>query len=176
MAKATKGKWYAAWATPWGPMGAVAGEKGLVRVELPHYALDDLRALLGWEHPNAVEDQAPFALLIERSRDYFGGKVADFSDVAVDLPGEGTFAGKVYRACRAIPTGRSMGYRDLSMEIGREDAARAVATALSKNPTPLVIPCHRVTYADGRPGGFSAAGGPDLKARMLDLERRAASA
>ena len=50
------------------------------------------------------------------------------------------------------------------------DAARAVATAMSKNPTPLIVPCHRVTYANGEPGGFSAAGGPALKQRMLALE------
>ena len=54
--------------------------------------------------------------------------------------------------------------------IDRPDSARAVATAMSKNALPLVVPCHRVVYADGRPGGFSAAGGPELKERMLRLE------
>ncbi|HUU59984.1 MAG TPA: MGMT family protein [Phycisphaerae bacterium] len=38
---------------------------------------------------------------------------------------------------------------------------------------PLIVPCHRVTYADGSPGGFSAPGGVELKQRMLRLESRA---
>ena len=59
----------------------------------------------------------------------------------------------------------------LARKIGREDAARAVATAMSKNPIPLVVPCHRVIYASGLPGGFSAEGGEALKVRMLELER-----
>jgi len=45
-----------------------------------------------------------------------------------------------------------------------------VAAALGKNPLPLVVPCHRVLYSDGRLGGFSAAGGVELKRRMLASE------
>jgi len=163
---------YDVWPTAWGPMGAVAGPKGLVRVVLPHYQFDDLLELLAWEHKGSVRDKRPFARLVELSRSYFGGKGADFGEVACDLPGESGFSGKVLRACRAIPYGRTTSYGRLAMEIGREDAARAVATALSKNKIPLVVPCHRVTYSDGRPGGFSAPGGAAMKQRMLELESR----
>jgi methylated-DNA-[protein]-cysteine S-methyltransferase len=38
------------------------------------------------------------------------------------------------------------------------------------NPVPLIIPCHRVLAAGGKIGGFSAPGGADSKARMLELE------
>jgi hypothetical protein len=37
---------------------------------------------------------------------------------------------------------------------------------------PLIIPCHRVILRDGKIGGFSAGGGPQLKKRMLELEAR----
>jgi methylated-DNA-[protein]-cysteine S-methyltransferase len=143
---------------------------GLCRIILPHYSPDDLAALLAWEHPGALRDDSAFEPLHRLCRDYFNGKSVDFSKVSYDLPEEKTFAGKVYRACRAIPYGETRSYRELSLQIGREDAARAVATALGKNSIPLVVPCHRVIYSDGRPGGFSAEGGVNLKRRMLAME------
>ncbi|MCJ7544145.1 MAG: methylated-DNA--[protein]-cysteine S-methyltransferase [Phycisphaerae bacterium] len=166
---------YAVWPTAWGPMGAAAGARGVCRVILPHYPTDHLRELLAWEFPGAVQDEAPFEELIALSRDYFNAKVADFSQVPCDLPPEGSFAGSVLRACRAIPYGQTRSYHVLAETVGRNDAARAVAAALGKNPTPLLVPCHRVTYADGRIGGFSAAGGEALKRRVLELERSVAA-
>jgi methylated-DNA-[protein]-cysteine S-methyltransferase len=41
---------------------------------------------------------------------------------------------------------------------------------MSKNPVPLIVPCHRVLATGGRIGGFSAPGGSAAKARMLALE------
>jgi methylated-DNA-[protein]-cysteine S-methyltransferase len=164
---------YGVWATAWGPMGAAGGAAGLRRVVLPHYMPDQLAELLAWEHPGAARDEKLFERLIQLTRDYFNGKAVDFGEVACDLPPAGSFAGMVLRACRTIPYGQTRSYSSLAEQIGRPDAARAVAAALGKNPIPLVVPCHRVTYADGRLGGFSAEGGVELKRRMLDLERRA---
>jgi O6-methylguanine-DNA--protein-cysteine methyltransferase len=42
---------------------------------------------------------------------------------------------------------------------------------MSKNPAPLIIPCHRVVRSDGSPGGFSGPAGPTLKRKMLELEK-----
>jgi methylated-DNA-[protein]-cysteine S-methyltransferase len=169
--KKSKGpQWYTVFPTPWGPMGAVAGQAGVCRVVLPHYQADDLANLLAWEHAGATRDDNRFAALIDACRDYFKGLAVDFADVSVDLPSEGTFAGKVYRACKAIPFGKTQSYLDLAKTIGRDDAARAVATMMSKNPTPLVIPCHRVIYSNGQPGGFSAGGGEAMKLRLLQHE------
>ncbi len=159
-----------AWPTAWGPMGAVANERGICGVVLPHYQRDDLQALLAWEHPNAAPSEEPFAELIELSRAYFNANPVDFSPIRCDLPAPGSFTGMVLRAAREIPYGRTVSYSGLAKRIERPDAARAVATCMSQNPTPLVVPCHRVTYASGRPGGFSAPGGEAQKQRMLALE------
>jgi methylated-DNA-[protein]-cysteine S-methyltransferase len=167
---------FAVWPTAWGRMGAVAGERGIRRVVLPHYLPDELVDLLAWEHPTAVRDERPFEQLISLTRAYFNARVVDFGAVACDLPAPGSFSGKVYRACREIPYGRTLSYSELAGRVGREDAARAVAAAMGRNSTPLIVPCHRVIYADGRAGGFSAAGGEALKRRLLDLERRGADA
>ena len=153
-------------------MGGVATAAGLRRLVLPHYPADQLADLLAWEHKGCVRDEAPFQDVIRLCRDYFNARQVDFGEIACDLPAERSFGGRVLRACRAIPYGRTSSYGRLAAEIGRPEAPRAVATILGKNPLPLVVPCHRVTYADGRLGGFSAPGGVDVKRRMLDLEAR----
>ena len=117
-------------------------------------------------------DDKPFEPLIALSRAYFNARGADFSEIPCELPDETSLGGLVLRACRKIPYGQTRSYHVLAELIARPDAARAVAGALGKNNIPLVVPCHRVTYADGRLGGFSAPGGTDLKQRMLDLERK----
>lgn len=149
-------------------MGAVS-EGGLIcRVVLPHYSPSDLADLLAFEHPDSRRDDEAFTELAELTRGYFNGQAVSFDDVAIRLPG--AFAGAVLQACRHIPYGETTNYGRLAATIGREDAARAVATALGKNAAPLIVPCHRVIYAGGDAGGFSAAGGVDLKRRMLALE------
>jgi methylated-DNA-[protein]-cysteine S-methyltransferase len=163
----TKTTHWSLWPTAWGPVGATATAKGISSFLLPHYGLDDLEQLMGWENPNATRSDEPFEAMIELTRQYFNARMVDFSPLEPDLPKANSFTGVVLRACREIPFGQTMSYSQLAKKIKRPDAARAVATALGKNPLPLVIPCHRVTYADGRCGGFSAAGGPELKQRML---------
>jgi O-6-methylguanine DNA methyltransferase len=61
-------------------------------------------------------------------------------------------------------------YGRLAEAAGHPGAARAVGQALSKNPIPLLIPCHRVLASGGSPGGFSAHGGLATKAKMLEIE------
>ena len=165
-------KWFTVFTTAWGPMGVVASEAGITRVALPHYAMKDLKELLAWEHQGATESEAPFVAFIEQCRAFFQGELPDFSAVPVALPSPGAFFGKVYRACMAIPYGSTRSYKELSMTLGSADGARAVATALSKNPTPLIVPCHRVIYSHGGAGGFSAEGGVAVKTKLLELEKR----
>ncbi len=171
----SKAESWASWPTAWGPVAATANSNGICSFILPHYMPEDLDQLVQWENPDAVRDEGPFEKMIELTREYFNARVVDFSPLELALPGKSTFTGQVLRACRGIPYGKTVSYSHLAREIRRPDAARAVAAALGKNPLPLVVPCHRVTYADGRAGGFSAAGGEALKQRMLDLEERAMS-
>ena len=163
---------YELWPTAFGPMAAVAGPAGLRRVILPNYQSDQLLEVLAWEYPDAKREPAAFVKLIELSRDYFNARDADFSQIGCDanLPAMKAFSGQVLNACRTIPYGQTLSYSALAYKIGRPDAARALASALGKNPIPLVIPCHRVIYSDGRAGGFSAEGGVPLKEKMLALE------
>lgn len=46
---------------------------------------------------------------------------------------------------------------------GSPGAARAVGGAMSSNPVPIIIPCHRVIAANGCLTGYSAPEGLELK-------------
>ena len=71
----------------------------------------------------------------------------------------------------ALGWGETMTYGEIAraLDAGPE-AARTVGEAMARNPVPLIIPCHRVTAAGGKIGGFSAPGGSMSKVRMLELE------
>lgn len=74
----------------------------------------------------------------------------------------------VYNAVRDVPSGFVTTYGAISRRLGR-GTARAVGTALSKNPFAPEVPCHRVVRADGRLGGFNGATeGPEM-ARKQEL-------
>lgn len=49
-------------------------------------------------------------------------------------------------------------------------AGPAVGDAMRRNPVPILLPCHRVLGAGGKPGGFWAPGGVETKLRMLAIE------
>lgn len=64
------------------------------------------------------------------------------------------FQVKVWQALMAIPPGRLRSYQDVAEAVGLPRAARAVGTAVGRNPLAILIPCHRVIRADGRLGGY----------------------
>ena len=108
--------------------------------------------------------------VIERVRKHLRGQMQDFGDVTIDLDEAGQFARQVYEAARRIPAGQTMTYGELAKAMGQPGTARAVGQALGRNPIPVIIPCHRILAAGGKPGGFSAPGGRATKARMLATE------
>lgn len=57
-----------------------------------------------------------------------------------------------------IPVGKTATYKQIASACGRPNAYRAVGTALRKNPSPIVIPCHRVIRSDGKLGRYSGRG------------------
>jgi methylated-DNA-[protein]-cysteine S-methyltransferase len=99
------------------------------------------------------------------------GAPDDLRDIPIDDASVDPFRREVYAATRAIPPGVTRSYGDIARAIGRgPEAARDVGSALSRNPTPILVPCHRVVAADGKLTGFSAPGGLATKRRMLELE------
>ena len=107
---------------------------------------------------------------IERIRRHLGGEVQDFRPVAVDLSDVAPFFRQVYEAAREIPAGQTRTYGEIAKAVGQPDRAQEVGQAMARNPLPILIPCHRVAAAGGKPGGFSAHGGRATKSKLLALE------
>jgi methylated-DNA-[protein]-cysteine S-methyltransferase len=75
---------------------------------------------------------------------------------------------RVLRMEHRIPHGMVSTYGRLAHKLGHARAARAVGTALARNPFPVIVPCHRTIRADRTMGGY--AGGLSMKQRLLELE------
>jgi methylated-DNA-[protein]-cysteine S-methyltransferase len=118
------------------------------------------------DHPPAHIRQA--AELIAR---LLSGEPADLGGIPVSH-GERIepFARRVYAATREIGPGETTSYGEIACRLGDRGAARAVGAALGANPTPIIVPCHRVLAADGSLHGFSAPGGIRTKRRLLEIE------
>ena len=59
-------------------------------------------------------------------------------------------------------------YGELAAAVGRPNAARAVGTAMARNPVPLLVPCHRVVPSSRGVGNYGYS--PELKAKLLANE------
>ncbi|MDP2754304.1 MAG: methylated-DNA--[protein]-cysteine S-methyltransferase, partial [Nitrospirota bacterium] len=75
---------------------------------------------------------------------------------------------KVWLALKGIPYGETRTYKWLAEKVGKPTAFRAVGRALSRNPIPILLPCHRIIESDGSIGGYSS--GIDIKRRLLEIE------
>lgn len=108
--------------------------------------------------------------VMRKVKAHMRGHAQDFSAIPLDFGRISEFMLSVFQAARKIPAGTVMTYRELADLIGKPHAARAVGSALGKNPIPLIVPCHRVIASSGKPGGFSAAGGLATKVALLECE------
>jgi len=61
---------------------------------------------------------------------------------------------KVWESLLRVPTGRLTTYAGIAQAVGKPGAARAVGSAIGRNPVAVVIPCHRVIRAGGVMGGY----------------------
>ncbi len=80
------------------------------------------------------------------------------------------FAAKVYELTSEVPRGKVTTYGEIARRMGKPKASRAVGGALRANPTPIVVPCHRVVKQDGELGGYGGPHGSGRKAKLLREE------
>src|SRR5204863_7914551 len=72
--------------------------------------------------------------------------------------------------CGIVWCSRGIVGGEIAERLGDRTLARDVGEALSQNPWPIIVPCHRVLASGGKLGGFSAHGGIDTKLRLLSIE------
>ncbi|MFT5723054.1 MAG: methylated-DNA-[protein]-cysteine S-methyltransferase [Bacteroidia bacterium] len=97
---------------------------------------------------------------------YFNKELHEFD---LNMETQGTvFQNRVWSKLKEIPYGQTITYEQLAIRLGDKKLTRAVANSNSKNPLPIVIPCHRVVGKKGDLTGY--LGGIDRKRWLLKHE------
>lgn len=149
--------------TPFGPAVAMATDRGLCGIAFAAETGTDaaFADLAGrWPAARFVETPQEIAPWVEAA-------MARQGDLPVAVAG-GPFQIKVWEALLAIPPGRVDTYSGIARAIGQPGAARAVGTAVGRNPLAWLIPCHRVIGKSGAIGGYHW--GLPVKRAMLAWE------
>jgi methylated-DNA-[protein]-cysteine S-methyltransferase len=154
--------------TPFGPMAAAIGRRGLVRLAYPEQDLETVAGeLIERLSAGIVEQPRRLDPLRRELEAYFAGRLRRFR-TRPDWALVGPFARRVLGATAAIPYGGFLTYGEVAAEAGSPRGARAAGNALGSNPIALVIPCHRVLASGGAIGGYG--GGVERKRLLLELE------
>ena len=156
---------YVTFSTDKGWIGILSSAEGLLHATLPRRSAQEALWLL--DANNASWSPHLFEELIQRFQSYFAGRKVAFSD-RLDLSRATAFQHQVWEVTRLIPYGNTRSYAWVAEQIGKPGATRAVGQALSRNPLPIIVPCHRVLTSRGKLGGYS--GGVEMKSHLLNLE------
>ena len=102
----------------------------------------------------------------QQLKEYFSGHRKIFS---LKINPEGTdFQKTVWKKVYEIPFGDTTSYLEIARQTGSEKNTRAVGMANSKNPIPIIIPCHRIIGTNKKLTGY--AGGIENKRWLLQHE------
>ncbi len=143
-------------------------DRGILALTLPvETAERAFEALQGRIASPLTRGRGGYGKLAQDLDRYFRGEAVSFV-YPLDVTAATPFQKKVWAVLRGIPYGATKGYREVAKAVGMPRAARAVGQAVGANPTPLLIPCHRVVASDGSLGGF--AWGPMWKHQLLQVE------
>lgn len=142
--------------------------RGISRVAFPAADWTDItRAdLQRWGFAEEAPATGQVADVARALQDHVAGKPQSFAGVTLDVDGAPPFLLRVQRAAQEIPPGQTSTYGDLAAAAGSPNAARAAGRAMSTNPWPVIVPCHRVLPRSGF-GEYSAGSGVHTKLRLL---------
>ena len=163
---------YTIFDTAIGRCGIAWSDAGLVGVQLAEAREIETRRRLFRQCLDARElpPTPNTELAIEGIVTMLRGEHADFADVALDVSRITPFTQRVYDSVRSIPRGETRTPDEIASSLQASGAVYSVAQAVSKNPYPLIVPCHRVRD----PGQGIVKASPNRGAiserRLLSLE------
>ncbi len=162
--------------TKLGPMAVLVSQRSLLASHLPCESREQLQELVRttWKKPLETEPSEFVRELEARVAGLWSGTKDRFEDIDVDVSSLSPFCQSVYCELRRVSPGHVVTYSELAERLGKKGGARAVGRALSKNPLPLFLPCHRVLAKSGL-GGFTAPGGLSQKYLLLEAESTGAN-
>jgi methylated-DNA-[protein]-cysteine S-methyltransferase len=144
----------------------IATPIGPIRIEGDEAAITSIR--IGGKGPLLAGGANAVRTAAEQLQQWFAKERETF-DVAlvraVTPRGEALRAGLI-----AVGYGETLSYGALAQMLG--SSPRAIGQLCSRNPFPIVVPCHRVVGAGGALGAYSGGDGPKTKSWLLEHERR----
>jgi AraC family transcriptional regulator of adaptative response/methylated-DNA-[protein]-cysteine methyltransferase len=149
--------------SPFGPLFLAASAQGLTHALFGDAAAARARVLK--THPEAS--------FVEKCDAHHQAALTHFENPMrpkrLSLALAGTpFQMQVWQALLDVPLASTTNYGALAKAIGKPKAARAVGSAVGKNPITFIVPCHRILAADGTLGGYYW--GLNKKQQILDFE------
>lgn len=127
-----------------------------IEVDTAHYLIKAVRFV---KDKNSYNKNEEFEKLVRGEKSIF--KI-DFDVIKPDIK-------NILLEVAKIPYGFVSTYGDISLKVFKtKKYSRFVGFALSNNPLPVVIPCHRVVGSDLTLHGFT--GGLELKEKLLTVE------
>ncbi|MBU4343959.1 MAG: MGMT family protein [Desulfobacteraceae bacterium] len=140
----------------------------IMRIMLPQKDIP-ITKTINKKCPDALEQShKKLKKLCLQIQKFLEGSPVSFSLKFINIAQCYDFQKKVLLETWQIPRGKVSCYGRLADRILAPRAARAVGSALAKNPFPLIIPCHRVVKSTGYLGNFG--GGPEMKRFLLQME------
>ena len=146
--------WFGFHPSPFGQALVMATERGLAGLAFADpgeegATLADMKRR--WPKANYMADSARTAPIARR--------IFDPSEWRQDRPLRVVLIGtdwevRVWDALLQIPMGRLATYSGIAQKVYSPDAARAVGTAVGKNPIAFVVPCHRFVGKSGDLTGY----------------------
>lgn len=93
---------------------------------------------------------------------------SEMQTIQIEMQGT-PFQIDVWQTLLLLTPGKVVSYEDISQQVGRPKAVRAVANAVGANPIAVVVPCHRVIHKSGDIHGYRW--GKPFKQALLEWER-----
>ncbi len=115
----------------------------------------------------------PDASFVKGNIDKLGDKIIKAweqgkeKNIKLDLRGT-EFQKLIWLELLNIKHGDVKSYGDIAVIISKPNAARAVGSAVGKNPVSLIVPCHRIIQKSGAIGNYGW--GIEIKRQILNAE------
>jgi len=154
-----------------GHLALVFSKTVVHKVYLPFNNISQLRKKILVDYPeiSQLKPNSKMKKLIHKINLHLGGEIQTYHEFKIDLCKLTPFQQSTLLTARKIQSGNTLSYKALAEKINSPKSYRAVGFALSQNPLPLIIPCHRIVSIKGV-GGFTAELGIELKKYLLRLE------
>jgi O-6-methylguanine DNA methyltransferase len=156
--------------SPIGPLWVALSDIGILLVDWDMTQSEFTHKIHKCFKMDAVYDKSRTEESLNQLSEYLACIRRQFN-LSLDLTWVSPFRSQVLQLTSDIPYGQTSTYKEIAIQIGKPQAARAVGQAEATNPIPIIIPCHRVIGSDGGLHGYGGPGGIRLKSWLLQMEQ-----